>query len=511
VNKLKVILILTALLTTSCYSGQKKNLTETQNIQRRVAGEATPAIDQGLEEWAEHSESGSKSNSVGESSRFVEYWIKQVIKDKAVFEKEFRRYLSVKLDYFAVVQNLVNEFDMTLDKNQKDNISTELYEMDDYILLQLIRGEFDETQNNFLYSYAYLEKVAHVDGYEERRIAASIIISLLKIFLQEKSSEYPVPIYTIASLLEEANERLEEDHLKFYRIDFKPFKIDDDKYKGLKKEPLNANLLDKKNKLKRRYKPKVEKYKKLMAKMDESRKPQSAYHFFPTAGTEGTMSGRTFGRGEWAITLDDGPSKYTTQFLANLKKDKTAEEIAKTGDERYTFFWVSKLITSYPKAVGEAAAKGCERASHSMTHANLSVSSEDTLKVEIDGAVKIFTEKIAPPTMFRCPYGACGADGRQRIADVNLIHIFWNVDSLDWQDKNPASVIERVRGQMRTQRRGIILFHDIHPQGVIASAQILQDIRASNGALKIVTVGDKIKQGDSNCNPTPNEKCFHTP
>jgi peptidoglycan/xylan/chitin deacetylase (PgdA/CDA1 family) len=47
-----------------------------------------------------------------------------------------------------------------------------------------------------------------------------------------------------------------------------------------------------------------------------------------------------------------------------------------------------------------------------------------------------------------------------------MIHVSWNVDSLDWQDPNPASVQKRVEQQMAANGRGIILFHDIHTPGL---------------------------------------------
>ncbi len=141
---------------------------------------------------------------------------------------------------------------------------------------------------------------------------------------------------------------------------------------------------------------------------------------------------------------------------------------------------------------------GCERASHSFSHTNLAKAGEKGLEHEIVDAIRVFETQVGKkPTMFRCPYGSCGARGRELISQNGMIHIFWNVDSLDWQDKNPESIKERVISQMKVQRRGVILFHDIHPQSLAASHMILDYIREHKTDLKLVTVGQKIVEGDA--------------
>ncbi len=51
---------------------------------------------------------------------------------------------------------------------------------------------------------------------------------------------------------------------------------------------------------------------------------------------------------------------------------------------------------------------------------------------------------------YRLPYGSGVQNDLigQRFQALNLDHFFWRVDSLDWQDKNPQSIRDRVLGQM---------------------------------------------------------------
>jgi peptidoglycan/xylan/chitin deacetylase (PgdA/CDA1 family) len=94
------------------------------------------------------------------------------------------------------------------------------------------------------------------------------------------------------------------------------------------------------------------------------------------------------------------------------------------------------------------------------------------------------------PEFFRSPYGARTARTMNIISntivgDANdstqvdkLYHVLWTVDSLDWQDPNPESIAKRVFDQLATYGdRGIILFHDIHPQTVNAIQLVLPKLQ----------------------------------
>ena len=54
----------------------------------------------------------------------------------------------------------------------------------------------------------------------------------------------------------------------------------------------------------------------------------------------------------------------------------------------------------------------------------------------------------------------------------------WNIDSMDWADPVPESIVQRVLDQVNKEQRGIILFHDIHDRAVKALPQILDRLIA---------------------------------
>lgn len=210
---------------------------------------------------------------------------------------------------------------------------------------------------------------------------------------------------------------------------------------------------------------------------EEKREPNALDTLYPAADGNGHVTGNRFPKGHWAMTFDDGPHPTHTQGMFNALKE--AKIIG-------TFFWLSQNIKLYPQLVKDAKDKyGYFRASHSYTHANLPKLNDADLRHEIfeasDDFAKVVGEK---PTLFRCPYGACNGNNstiRKYIAQLNMLEIFWNVDTLDWQDKNPESIFDRAKKQMDSLDHGIVLFHDVHPQSVEATKLVLKYINNHPG------------------------------
>ncbi len=209
------------------------------------------------------------------------------------------------------------------------------------------------------------------------------------------------------------------------------------------------------------------------------RRPQALDTLYPDAGAPGQVTGNRFPENTWAITLDDGPHPTHTQAMFDVLR-----QAGITG----TFFWQTKNLLAYPNFSARARELGFHRANHSYTHANLPKLGQAGLNHEINDAFDDFQKIVgAQPTLFRCPYGACGASGstiRQMIAAKNALHISWNVDTLDWQDKNAQSIFERTRKQIDLRRHGIMLLHDIHPQSVVALKLIANYLREKKYSVK---------------------------
>ncbi|MBC7465082.1 MAG: polysaccharide deacetylase family protein [Bdellovibrio sp.] len=220
--------------------------------------------------------------------------------------------------------------------------------------------------------------------------------------------------------------------------------------------------------------------------------------------------------GQFIFTYDDGPHATYTRII----RDTWAE----AGMAKPAFFWLRKNASNLSSIVSELNGQGYIIGSHSERHADLgnlakSTSPADfngvnrqmfsvetkgltgsayntwksnTLDREINQSVKDLSAILGKPVRyFRLPYGSgvrndlIGA----RFQALNLDHFFWRVDSLDWQDKNPESIRDRVVAQMQAVKKGIILFHDIHPQSAQAAKLMVQYLKA-NPSYKAVSISD---------------------
>ncbi|AWH35018.1 polysaccharide deacetylase family protein [Stenotrophomonas sp. SAU14A_NAIMI4_8] len=181
------------------------------------------------------------------------------------------------------------------------------------------------------------------------------------------------------------------------------------------------------------------------------------------------------------LTFDDGPHKaYTDEVVAILKRYDVPGLFFEVGrnlgkvdaDGKVTLGPMAKISRSLME-------EGYAVGNHSLTHAQLSRTTGDALRQQVldtDTLLKDVDSKRAP--LFRFPYGARNAEGLQLLNEAGLKSIMWNIDSMDWADPVPESIVQRVLGQVNKEQRGIILFHDIHDRAVKALPQILDRLIA---------------------------------
>ena len=206
----------------------------------------------------------------------------------------------------------------------------------------------------------------------------------------------------------------------------------------------------------------------------------------PGPGTNGNMNGYNFPERTYALTFDDGPNDDHT--LPILK-------ILQSFGKKATFFWLAENVGPKPGIVQKVKAAGMPRNNHSFTHLELPKQDHATLTKEIVGAQAVLKQVYKDtPRYFRCPFGAGLniARVREMIAKNNMVHVFWTIDTIDWQDKDPASILARIKKQMAAEKRGIILMHDVHPQTVQATRLLLQYSKGLDGkkgqSLRWVTI-----------------------
>lgn len=270
-----------------------------------------------------------------------------------------------------------------------------------------------------------------------------------------------------------------------YHKDLSTYKVDQKILeKAIKEERRKKNFAQ----LEKEIKDLSKEMKSFISELDRG---TSSDVIFPTAGANGNITGRSFPQNTWSLTYDDGPGKTTGQIVDNLLARKIPA----------TFFVLAKQVEGNPNTTKKLVDSGFEIASHSYTHAQLTKVGAAQLEREIGTAKKVIEDKTgATVKLFRLPYGAgvSVSNVRAKIAEHKMVHVFWTVDTLDWQDKNPTSIFNRTLKQMNASAKnsGIVLFHDIHSQSVTASTMLMDHFNKNK--LTVCTVQGVVDQLNQN-------------
>lgn len=178
-----------------------------------------------------------------------------------------------------------------------------------------------------------------------------------------------------------------------------------------------------------------------------------------------------------ALTFDDGPMPTTTPRLLEILKQRQVKA---------TFFVAGSLAASNPSILENIHNQGHEIGNHSWSHADFTKLTDLAIAEEIHKTNQIIQQATGQtPRIFRPPYGAMNP---RVISKINLPIVTWNVDTLDWRDRDPDIVAKRA--VYHTEDKSIILMHDIHPSSVEATGAILDTLL--KGEYHFVTVSELI-------------------
>lgn len=160
-----------------------------------------------------------------------------------------------------------------------------------------------------------------------------------------------------------------------------------------------------------------------------------------------------------ALTYDDGPSKHTNTILKILKKHDSAA----------TFFEVGNRIESYKSVVKKIDKMGCEIGNHTYEHKILSGCSRAQIKKQLNLTNDILKKVIGKKTIITRPPG--GNHNKTIDSIINTPVILWSLDTLDWKNRNEASVTNAV---LKNVKDGdIVLMHDLYKSTAEASEKII--------------------------------------
>lgn len=151
---------------------------------------------------------------------------------------------------------------------------------------------------------------------------------------------------------------------------------------------------------------------------------------------------------EIVLTIDDGPSALTDDFLAVLEEEGVPA----------AFFWLSG--SSHLPLAAEVVARGHQLGTHTITHPRLPRLDPAEVVVQIaESKAAIEGAAGAPVRYFRPPYGEHDQHVLETAAAHGLATVLWNVDSRDWALADaPEQIIANVMAQVRPG--AVILIHE---------------------------------------------------
>jgi peptidoglycan/xylan/chitin deacetylase (PgdA/CDA1 family)/uncharacterized caspase-like protein len=180
-----------------------------------------------------------------------------------------------------------------------------------------------------------------------------------------------------------------------------------------------------------------------------------------------------------ALTFDDGPHpKYTEQVTAILKKYGLRAAFFQLGINLGTVGEGNAVrLSKNAEIVKRLLEAGHAVANHSYSHRPLPKLSDGERNREISATNLLLTNVLGQrPLLFRPPYGARNQKVIDQLDAEGMKNIMWNIDSQDWADPVPESIALRVLGELKKKPKGIILFHDIHKQSVLALPVVIEEL-----------------------------------
>lgn len=168
-----------------------------------------------------------------------------------------------------------------------------------------------------------------------------------------------------------------------------------------------------------------------------------------------------------ALTFDCAWGNSNTDLLLGLLKDAGAKA---------TFFVTGEFCDKYPEDVKKMYNAGHEIGNHSDLHPhvegmNINALIEDTRKCS--QKIKMITGE--EPKIYRAPYGEYDNNVVTTIEGMGMKMIQWSVDSVDWKEPEPETIIKRI--EKDTVSGSILLFHNDLENTSLALPQLLTDLK----------------------------------
>lgn len=168
-----------------------------------------------------------------------------------------------------------------------------------------------------------------------------------------------------------------------------------------------------------------------------------------------------------ALTFDCAWGNSNTDLLLQLLK---------AADAKATFFVTGEFCDKYPDDVRKMYDAGHEIGNHSDAHPHVEgININDLIADTRECSRKIKMITGEEPTLYRAPYGEYDDNVVSTIEGLGMKMIQWSVDSIDWQEPDPDTIIDRITGG--TESGSILLFHNDLENTAQALPQLLTALK----------------------------------
>jgi peptidoglycan-N-acetylglucosamine deacetylase len=166
------------------------------------------------------------------------------------------------------------------------------------------------------------------------------------------------------------------------------------------------------------------------------------------------------GRGQIALTFDDGPNPACTPQLLDLLAKHRAHA---------TFFLIGKHATEEPYLTRYIADAGHVIGNHTWSHPNLALTSPKKVREELKQTKHVLEHITGTPVrFFRPPYGARRPDVLEAARDLGMTPVMWNAMTDDWRERSAERIFQRLSEKIDALgRRGLaanVVLHDGGPE-----------------------------------------------
>ena len=156
------------------------------------------------------------------------------------------------------------------------------------------------------------------------------------------------------------------------------------------------------------------------------------------------------------LTFDDGPGPHTDELL-NLSQEY---------DIKFAFFILPQQAQKYPEIVSRIVEEGHILGSHFSQHRHHIMDAKQVFLNSLNESVQKIEDIFQHSIKYcRIPYGRLLPWQEKWINQSGYTHVFWSLDSKDYNLEPSEKVIHRIQGNIQSD--DIVLFHDgedYHPQ-----------------------------------------------